>query len=275
MATTEPSAILEAGRRFGGLVQDDTQRKIAELQLLCEISVGAGWDPSYFDTALRAWFRPVLSEIWSDSLGALAVPGGSVEMWRDASGQGNHLVQTTGADKPILSASADLNDYYTVQTDGVSDSIGVTFAAPFVDAFTVAAVLRCDEFRIAQQEQFVGSNSSVAGSRCLLYHIAGFSDRRCFIGSGATQSSGVWSAGLVDFYFMAIDDGLERFTTRLGSRTISATPGDQLPGLRLGSETTINFAKASYAEAIVLNRAMTQIERAQLTLYFANKYGIS
>lgn len=57
MATTEPGAILYAGRRFGGVVLDDNQIKITELQLLRESAIAAGASISEPGAILQAGRR--------------------------------------------------------------------------------------------------------------------------------------------------------------------------------------------------------------------------
>lgn len=225
------------------------------------------WQPIQFGSSLVAWYRPRPDELWSHTDGTLAVPGGAVRMWRDASGNGNHLDQPSGVSQPNLTTEGErINGYSGIKTDGVDDFFEKLFT--LVQPCTIAAVVRPLTVSTTKQMWVAGADVNVA----VLYTEEGTLNRRmyagnAFIGSTLTTDPVVQIMSLNGASSRAYQDSVWT-NANLGV----LNPG----GVAIGSNYfQLSDANGICTELLAINRKLTTSEETLLSNYLTNKYAIS
>jgi hypothetical protein len=97
------------------------------------LAVTASWIPSTPTTALAAWYDPSdLSTLFKDTAGTTPVTadGDSVARMNDKSGNGNHVIQATGASQPIYHTSGGKS---WLTFDGTNDVLQTSAAISVTD----------------------------------------------------------------------------------------------------------------------------------------------
>lgn len=175
---------------------------------------------------------------------------GAVALWTDASGNGNNAVQSTGNAQPTCVSSA-INGHKVVRGDGVTDHLdipAIRSSAGQLDIWIVSQRLStCDNY-----------------PRLL----------SCYDGSGNDYDAPSWIK-VVNWSSSGSGPNGDTYVKQIDRVTSSTTLG--LYSIRvLASKTQVPQAdSADIAEIVIYDATKSTLERAWISYYLANKYGIS
>lgn len=210
---------------------------------------------------LGAWYDPSLLTAQSHA--------GAIAAWPDRSGNGNHLVQGTGAAQLTFRISA-LNGQPAVRTDGVDDvmtcatNVGLTG-----DSFTYFAVLKslAEESGViarvgpATNGREWGIATSPPSTQLLCKSGVGCSDTSSTALSAVLPNICVlhYDGATVTYYLNGVQDGQFAY---------SETFDDG--GISLGTAIQVDFG-----DVLLFRRALPAGERRLIDRFLGRKYGVA
>ena len=207
------------------------------------------------------WYDPSdLSTLFQDA--AMTVPvtanGDPVGAMMDLSGNGNHATQTVSASRPT---------YKGLSYDGTDDALNTVINFPLGD-FTISIAV--DTALLNGRMAVLGNNDSSAISAIFL-EANSIDDSVLFyfgdlgIAVPSIQNTGIrvlTITKLENTYSIYVDDVLGESKTVEKSLTLSLT--------KIGNWLNTRRFKGKIGGVVILNRAVTEIERTQLVDYLAN-----
>lgn len=236
--------------------------------------VGA-WSPEDFGNDLVAWYRPNPNELWQDNVGTLATAGNSVRMWRDASGNGNHLDQASGVSQPNMTTVGEqINGNVGIKTDGVDDQLLNLFTSPIPQPWTIAAVIRrVSDDTSVNYFPIGGGEGGGSGRRVMLgSSVAGSSVFRAYTQDGGYVTSGV--AVDTEPHSFVFNASTERLFID-GALTAGTTSTSELGGVSLGMEyATLAPTEFVLTEYMAIAAELTTSQEQLLINYLANEHAI-
>ncbi len=229
---------------------------------------------SLFTGAGGGWWDPSdLSTMWQDTSGTIpAVLNSPVARIDDKSGNGHNFTQSTSNMQPLL--KQDGSGRYYLQFDGVNDVMGSSFtlAQPYTRIGTIAQ----NVWVSANGPRLFGSGSPNGG---YLYQNPSPSPNiQMYAGANGCFNSGlaVATAGVVSEFFSGPSSSL---TVNNGSPTTSCDPGGSSIGspyvMGAGDATGVSPANMSVYGTLLIGRALTSPETANLRTWMGAKAGLS
>ncbi len=234
------------------------------------LGVSAAFSPASLFTASEKggyWDVQDTTSMFQNSNGTTAAAVNSpVGYVADKSGNGNHLVQATGAARPTLRQAG---AYYYLESDGVDDSISVSFPALFNDTLVMIAgryVSGSNVFRL----QATNGNASAAywdaswvallanGTSALVAPPTTNTDAVVGVTGNSATNNGTAHIG-------ATDTALNTGGTGLGAFQ-QFTAGAHQPGA--------NFSASRFFGGVVLGRLPTAPELAKTRTWTGARAGI-
>lgn len=198
--------------------------------------------------------------------------GDAIAQWDDQSGQGNHLVQATGARQPLYKTNQ-VNSKPTVRFDGVNDYLRV--------AFTLA---QPETVFLCYKSIVVGGNGAhdiiydgVAGDDGALI-VASLPQTQLYAGGSKAIAQSIADGVFVvtTAFFSGATSTLRLNGTALalgaGSAGTSSPSGFTLGGK--GGGTSDRWTNIDVAEGLIYSTTPSAGERASIESYLGTKYGI-
>jgi hypothetical protein len=219
-------------------------------------------DPSsLFGADLVAWFK-------ADAGTSTTTDGNPISQWNDQSGNSHNLAQASGSLQPLYKAAIQ-NGMPVVRFDGSNDYLQVAFTQALpVEVFAVGA------YKAAFGGAAVFLCSQVNTNRMMFYRSA--STNMIFV-NGLTQTmTGVtpetwheWDA----YYDSATSS---RFEMDYNGSPVTGADGTGAPGgLTVGCNVAgAQASQIDVGEIVIVKRAASTPERAQMNYYFANRWAI-
>ena len=201
--------------------------------------------------------------------------GGKVSSWNDLSGNGNTLTQGTSANQPTFTSSnSTFNHQSTVNFLSTGPSYMFNNNVNVSQPNTIFIVFTTDG---TSTSQFAIDASTPSGDphRQVIYNNAGGGTVAMYAGSTVGQNGLTDTAPLSTIaVFNGASSGLY---TNSNAPVQASTPGTQdLKGIIVGSAFNITAGlNGSIAEVAVFSSALTQSQASQLSLYCAQRYGIT
>jgi hypothetical protein len=242
----------------------------------------AAWTPASLGAALIAWYKADAG-VYTDNGTTLATNGQSVQQWNDQSGNGFHLHQTAGINKPTYLTGV-LNSLPVIDSNAGSNPQGMFTTGEPVTSLTTAL----SAFAVVKVTANPLSNARVMG----IYAAAGGGDVASttaipisLLGSTivtitaynngskgtGTISSGTWNQ--VGSIFDSANSTI--YVANTPGTPISASPTfaatiDLEVMIGIGS----NGPTGQIAECIFTNSALSSTDRSNLATYFTTKWGV-
>jgi hypothetical protein len=219
----------------------------------------APWSPLVLEPAL--WFdaAQLTGLVDNDPVGS----------WTDASGNGRHAVQGTGAAKPTYKTAA-LNGRPVVRFDGVDDWLQTAaFGAALAQPTTITLVGTATG---ADNYFYDGLND---GGRHVIITNNGGSSTTALLYAGTGAPYTVPAFGPARVYTALFSGAASRLWVD-GTAAGAAADGGTLalPGLTLGAYWgALANLTGDVAEVVLVNRALSGDERAALEAYLKTKWG--
>lgn len=210
-------------------------------------------------TNLRGW--------WRSDMGITIATG--VSAWADQSGQGNTLVQGTGANQPTLTAGQ-INGRPALVFDGVNDSLAVSFALTQpTTVFIVFSQISWTNFDMVFDGGAVSNDMSLQQATAS----PGLAIRAGGAAAALNNNLAVGTFGLVTSIF----DGASSLIQVNSTAATTGNPGTNAgAGLRVGVRGAggANFGNISVAEIIVMAATATAAERVAVRSYSQALYNV-
>lgn len=211
-------------------------------------------------TSVRLWCR--------SDMGTTIVTG--VSRWADQSGNGNDLVQATGANQPVLTAGQ-INGRPALVFDGVNDSLAVAFALTQPETvFIVFSQISWTNFDMVFDGGAVSNDMSLQQGTAS----PGLAIRAGVASVALNNNLAVGTFGLAT----AIFDGASSLLQINSTAATTGNPGTNAgAGIRIGTRGAggSNFGNISVAEVIVMAATATAAERASVKTYVTGLYGFA
>ncbi len=206
-------------------------------------------------------------KLWVKSDTGITIATG-VSQWDDLSGNGNHLVQATGASQPVVTASA-INGLPAITFDGVDDFMQKAFTLP--QPVTIFMVVK--EFTKRGNETFVDGFTANTGFVAQTGSTP--ASLQSYGGSAGnfTQENTVGSFALLTVIFNGAYSAMQWNS----AADVSGSAGTAaMGGLTVGGRggTGSFFANAAYAEIIVQAGVATAAERTSVETYVSTTYAL-
>jgi hypothetical protein len=203
---------------------------------------------------------------WKSDVGVTVSAG--VSQWNDQSGNGNHLVQATGAAQPTRTLGA-VNGLPSIDFDGSDDSMGVTFAmAQPTTVFLFASQTTWTIFDV-----LLDGNPTNGTMQILQNAVSPNLEMRAGAALGPNTNLPLTTFGLITAIFNGASSTLQVNNTAEVNGNAGASGGG---GIRLGcrGDGGGNFANMRVLEAIVTGAVATSTERTNVRAYGSARYGI-
>lgn len=226
--------------------------------LSCEYETSPifGWTPTLLNKLL-GWYK---SDI------GITESGGLVSQWKDQSVNGYHLNQSTGADKPLLTAG-ELNGFPAIVFDGVSDRMSVAFVK--TQPVTVFIVYKKND---ALKGYITDGGADLTAN--IIHDTAG--EISLYAGSSGFPDTVVLpqdAYGLLIATFNGVGSKTQRHN---GATTTGAAGGFDSDGFTIGGKcvTSTEFANISVAEIILSDNNCSDEDRKEVRGYIRARYKI-
>ena len=208
-------------------------------------------------------------KLWLDAadLGSITESSGAVNQWNDKSGQGNHATQGTGAAQPLLVTNVQ-NGLPVIRFDGSNDCLNAASGKTFSQPSTWMVVFKLNS----------GTNKDIVGGIGPANENSVFVDGTGYLGMYA-PSTGVTSAvspsgfQIVTAVFNGATSNLWRNSTLIRSNV--TVGGSATLGLQIGASMSNKFSESDICEALFVNAAISNDDRAATVAYLAAKWGIT
>lgn len=221
-----------------------------------------------FETETAWTPAPLSKEGWWDSsdLNSIISSGGDVSQWNDLSGNGNHLVQATGANQP-KTGTRTLGGLNAIDFDGVDHFMDVTYGATITQPNTIFAVAQSD---VATGQQYIMGGVDATDRNILIMNATPVWD----LYAGTDLPGG--SADTSPHAFGGVFDGVssELFVDGLSQATGDVGAGDSA-GLTVGRRyaTPFRYWNGIICELIVIDGTLSTADRQNVEGYLAWKWG--
>jgi len=201
---------------------------------------------------------------------------GAVSQWDDKSGKGHNVIQVTGSKQPMSGISA-INGLNVIQFDGVND---VLTDITFTD-FTTLTFFAVGEFEAGDTSQAMfdvtaGNNTNTGFG---LFHTQGDLKFRAFELPNSPDLI-VPSLPLPVKHMFSVTVGPPDSKFYLDGAFVDSSPSTGLenPLTRIDVGQLVNLnshsLKGPIGELIIYNRALSDLERAEVEVYLSDKWGI-
>ena len=246
-----------------------------------------GFDPRAIPN-LTGWYLATDSTSYTQS-------SGQISEWRDKSGSGNHVTQTTANNRPTLfessgnvqgSTQSVINGRQSLFFDGVNDLLQTTNTVTSGQSRTVFAVARRTNNSTVVQLLMFGSTVSNGNVRWLAQYGAGAS---AAVGSDAIATNQTLSAGAPAGWTSAhiscwSQNGSNRnlsYFLNGSSLAIAGNPPNaqtDFAGMYIGNGRSValfNHFSGHLGEVLIYNRELTESERSRVTRGLRGRWGIA
>jgi hypothetical protein len=233
--------------------------------------------PTQLSGLVGWWDAEATGTLFQNSAGTTPVTATNdvVGYWGDLSGNGNHLQERSGSNKPVWIAS-ELNNRPVLRFDGVSATLrrSFTLAQPcthwfvfkFNGPYVSGSPRAWDGFRVDGQQAGFFRNASATSMQLN----AGVNQNSGTVTDAEMKNYGVWDT-LMDGAGSAINRAGALRTTTGGN---SGTNNPNGLSLAVFSNGTTAPGDVSFAEMIIYNRALAASEAAQVRRYLGKKYNL-
>lgn len=227
-------------------------------------SIKSPTGPQWTSTSIagvKAWYRA--------DLGTVIATG--VSQWNDQSGNGNHLVQATGANQPIVVIGQ--NNLAALRFDSVNDfmTVGFVLAQPMT-VFIVYKLLTVGD-GVVHDIIFDGwNNSSMV--------LATDSSNVCYIYGGTALGTLPLFSNKVYSYCTLNYNGGSSYMRTQGAQTASGNAGAasaggfSIGGAGGGAGAGSRWSNIEVSEIIITNTTPSATELQLTESYLKNKYGL-
>lgn len=233
------------------------------------------WTPAALGSALVSWWDT------SDAT-TLTLNGGAIAAVADKSGNGNHIVQATGANQPAYSATG-INNVPAAVYSGAANLFLATPGSFVVNQpMTVVSLFKTGASLSSTPAVWDGSAAATGASRAILFDTRSDLSGQyaiyagTLIGLGANLSASTPYLSSAQLSGASSLHGLNgEFPSPVGSPSLSVfNPGVSgvASGFRWGG-TTPNFAGA-IGFSVIVNRLLTNDERQKIEGYAAWRFGL-
>lgn len=211
-----------------------------------------------------------------------ATNGQAVKTWQDQSGGSRHGIQATVANQGLYETASAINGKPAITMDGVSDflksTISITTAtvtAFFAYRFNTPAIARLSSIVKASNADFNDSQSAILAYYASSTYLEGYRNP-----NDKSFKSGL-SASAYNAIICSQFDSVNH-TLYVNSKT-GQTPVASAEGVfnavefyigcgRAGPGVPITFAAATFAEVILYNTSLTQVDREAVMDYLNGEY---
>ena len=208
-------------------------------------------------------------KLWLDAGRTGISSGGSLDSWKDFSGDGRDANQATLSYRPTMTTIS--FGRQTVLFDGVDDCLTTLGFTSLNVPLTIFLVWKSTAFPTGAHVIMANSAANNFG-----FHNDGTSTPRAYLMNGGvvdTYATSTTSFAVIDIVW---NGASTRFSTNnatfvTGNAGASATT---LPGLVFGQVTGNYFWGGQIAEVIVYNRDLTTSEHSAISRYLGVKYGL-
>lgn len=236
--------------------------------------------------SLSYWFDA--SQGVFDSVGSVISNNQGVGEWKDLSGRGHHVLQTTDGARPQYQATGGPNNYPALYFDGTNDIM--TSASHFweSDDLTIFCVVKFENatrnviepifsFNNGAQGQLAWHGRNLANSyhHWLLKFSSGTNrvDERNGAKEAAWRSlTWVSPTSTASFFKDGVSQTVTRVVTGSGDGTVADNTGQLIIASNIPAGTI--FLQGWMSEFIVYSRALTTAEREGIEAYLNHKYKI-
>lgn len=227
--------------------------------------------PKIFGSDLKGWWSAD-SGVYSDAGSTAATNAGNVQQWNDRSGNGNHWIQTTAANKGTYRTSI-VNGYPVVRFDGSNDFYTLGSAISLGTSFTL--------FVVCKTAPSIGGQclySSAATNNHISLNDGADNDSFGFDGTNIVGANTATTAGSFALTIHQNNAGTLRIY-RSGTesaystgQTFSTFPFNRTGVYATGGNKWFN---GDIAEMVAVNAAATANQRGLVNKYLATKYGLT
>lgn len=211
----------------------------------------AGWTPADL-TGIKQWSRPL-------SLGADTTP---VAQWDDESGLGNHWVQPTAGNRPVVQANA-LDGNSAVAFAGVDEYLQVSFGETLTQPTFIAAIYK----QPATINRFLCDGQGPT-ARHAIWRTGAGSGLKVSLFAGSTLSEPGDTAAGTWLWIYALFNGASSQIRSPNGTTNGNAGTHSIPNLYLGAAQALaSFADTACCEWILANAAPSAEEITNLGAY--------
>lgn len=243
----------------------DSQRQQVEGYLANKYAINAAIRP--FDplsvAGCKGWWRV-------DGGCDVNTDGSSITTLYDRSGNGVHLTQSTGGNKPTYETN-EINTYAIARFDGTDDRVGANFAAALAQPCTLFYVGKKRSTTVATSRYMV---SSTAVSESILFHTTTVNNAGIFANSATIEAP----VGVTEYQILsAVYNGASSSFRANSIQLTSGNPGSTgFTGIRIGSnyDGSANFDDIDVAEVIAYSGALNAQDILSIEAYLAARYAI-
>ena len=227
----------------------------------------AGFTPTTLFAASEkgAWYDPSdLGSVWADTAATTpATVNGAVARINDKSANGNHAIQATAANRPILRQSGAI---YYLEFDGVNDFLTVAFVLPQ----PISRVAGIRQVAWAFGAWLMGGGAGVTAA---LFQTGVTPALALYDGATAASNSG--AAVGADVVTTEVHNGAGSSLTVDAGTATTGNPGAGVPGgITLGNDPAGGSPSAVRIYAVTaIDRLLTAPEQAKLLTWTAAKQG--
>jgi hypothetical protein len=241
-------------------------------------------------------------QLWLNSDVGVTLNGSTVSQWADQSGNGNHVIQTTANRQPLYVPNG-LNAHPIIRFDGVNDKLGFTGSTP-MSQISVFFIVKNDSDATSPHNDlliFGPANGGMGEQYFILFR--GLANVPYRIGLGLTftdgiraEDPGIATYGEWRLISLITNQSIHNTTLRWGGESTMMEDATMLPvgsniaiSVSLGDATGSGggiggadgvpagsiFARCDFAEVIVYNRVVSEIERSQIEQYLSQKFNLA
>lgn len=222
----------------------------------------------YETSPIFNWTPAMLNKLlgWYKSDAGVTESGGLVSDWNDQSGNANHLIQATGANKPLLTAG-ELNGFPAIVFDGVDDKMKTTFIK--TQPVTVFIVYKKND---AVKGYVTDGGADLTAN--IIHDTAG--EISLYAGTGSFPDTVVLPEDAYSLLIATFNDAGSKVQRHNGTTTTGTAGSSSPDGFTIGgkSTTATEFANISVMEIILSDSNSTDEDRKEVRGYVRARYGI-
>jgi hypothetical protein len=236
----------------------------------CSIAVEEEFSPADI-SGLKLWLKAD-GTLWQDSARTTpaSADGDPVGAWDDASGEGNHVLQTTNGLRPLLKINI-VNGEPAVLFDGSDDYLDGSYAAAVPQPRTLFLVVR------SANPQFTITDST-SGNRNIVQTMHDGAGHRQQMYAGTGPLTGTAGLSTTNFFLLTVKfNGASSAAWHNGAADISGDAGNLsvANGPRFGANVTPGQYWPGYiAEVLDYAAELSAANREAVEDYLNDKYAI-